>query len=32
MDSARLHSLGWTAQVDLESGLKIAYQDFMTKL
>lgn len=32
MDSARLHSLGWTPQVELESGLKIAYQDFMTKI
>jgi GDP-L-fucose synthase len=32
MDSARLHSLGWTPKIDLESGLKIAYQDFMTKL
>ena len=32
MDSTRLHSLGWTAKVDLETGLKIAYADFMTKL
>ncbi len=32
MDSTRLHSLGWTAKVDLEAGLKIAYADFMTKL
>lgn len=32
MDSARLHSLGWAAKVDLEAGLKIAYQDFVSKL
>lgn len=31
MDSARLHTLGWTAKVDLESGLNIAYQDFTSK-
>lgn len=29
MDSTRLHSLGWSPQVDLESGLRTAYQDFM---
>jgi GDP-L-fucose synthase len=32
MDSARLQSLGWTAKVDLEAGLNIAYQDFVSKL
>ena len=32
MDSARLHSLGWAAKVDLEAGLKTAYQDFVSKL
>ena len=32
MDSARLQSLGWTAKVDLEAGLKIAYRDFVSKL
>lgn len=31
MDSARLHTLGWTAKVDLASGLNIAYQDFISK-
>lgn len=31
MDSARLHTLGWTAKVDLEAGLNIAYQDFTSK-
>jgi GDP-L-fucose synthase len=30
MDSSRLNALGWTAQVRLESGLKTAYQDFLT--
>ncbi len=32
MDSGRLHALGWAPKVDLESGLRIAYQDFMSKL
>ena len=32
MDSGKLHALGWAPQVDLESGLRIAYQDFMSKL
>ena len=32
MDSARLHALGWAPKVDLEAGLRIAYQDFMSKL
>ena len=30
MDSSRLNALGWQAQVDMESGLKTAYQDFLT--
>lgn len=29
MDSSRLNSLGWKAQVGLEDGLKAAYQDFL---
>ena len=29
MDSSRLESLGWQAQVNLKDGLKLAYQDFM---
>ena len=29
MDSGRLNSLGWKPQVDLETGLKRAYADFM---
>ena len=28
MDSSRLLALGWQAQVNLEDGLKLAYQDF----
>jgi GDP-L-fucose synthase len=32
MDSGKLHALGWAPQVDLESGLRIAYQDFMSTL
>ena len=31
MDSSLLKTLGWTAQVDIEKGLSLAYQDFMTK-
>jgi len=29
MDSSRLNRLGWQAKVDLESGLKVAYADFL---
>ncbi|MDP3355564.1 MAG: GDP-L-fucose synthase [Polaromonas sp.] len=29
MDSSRLHALGWQAQVALEGGLMLAYQDFL---
>lgn len=29
MDSSRINSLGWKAQVGLEDGLKSAYQDFL---
>jgi GDP-L-fucose synthase len=29
MDSSRLHSLGWQAQVNLPTGLALAYQDFL---
>ncbi len=32
MDSSRLNDLGWQAKVDLQHGLAIAYQDFMSKL
>jgi GDP-L-fucose synthase len=30
MDSTRLNALGWQAQVTLQDGLKLAYQDFLT--
>jgi GDP-L-fucose synthase len=29
MDSSRLNALGWQAQVDLNAGLALAYQDFL---
>lgn len=31
MDVSRINSLGWKAQVELEEGLKIAYQDFLER-
>jgi GDP-L-fucose synthase len=31
MDSTRLNALGWQAQVNLEQGLALAYQDFIQK-
>jgi len=31
MDSGRLRAFGWEPKVDLEQGLGIAYQDFLTK-
>lgn len=30
MDSTRLNTLGWQAQVSLQAGLNFAYQDFLT--
>jgi GDP-L-fucose synthase len=32
MDSSRLFALGWKPQVDLETGIRLAYEDFKTKL
>jgi GDP-L-fucose synthase len=32
MDSGRLNSLGWKAQVDLKEGLTMAYQDYMANI
>jgi len=32
MDSSRLNQLGWHSQVELESGLKLAYSDFLRGL
>src|SRR6266404_1552195 len=31
MDSSRLFGLGWKPQVDLETGIRLAYQDFLEK-
>jgi GDP-L-fucose synthase len=31
MDSSRLFALGWKPQVDLESGIRLAYEDFQKK-
>lgn len=31
MDSHRLNALGWQATVELEAGLSVAYQDFLTR-
>jgi GDP-L-fucose synthase len=31
MDSSRLVALGWQPQVDLETGLRLAYEDFLTR-
>lgn len=32
VDSGRLMTLGWKPKIELEAGLKIAYQDFLTNL
>jgi GDP-L-fucose synthase len=32
MDSSRLNALGWHAQVDLQDGLALAYQDFLQQV
>jgi GDP-L-fucose synthase len=29
MDSSRLFSLGWRPSVDLQTGIKLAYEDFL---
>ncbi|MDB6125040.1 MAG: NAD-dependent epimerase/dehydratase [Pedosphaera sp.] len=31
MDSSRLFSLGWKPKVDLETGIRLAYEDFLKK-
>ena len=31
MDVSRLHNLGWHHKVELEEGIKLAYQDFLAK-
>jgi GDP-L-fucose synthase len=32
MDVTKLHNLGWKHQIDLEQGLKLAYQDYLKSL
>ena len=32
MDVSKLHSLGWKHKVELEEGIKLAYEDFLKKL
>ncbi|RYF97912.1 MAG: NAD-dependent epimerase/dehydratase family protein, partial [Chitinophagaceae bacterium] len=32
MDVSKLHNLGWKHQIELEEGLKLAYQDYLSKL
>ncbi len=32
MDSSRLFAMGWKPEVDLEKGIRLAYQDFLGKL
>jgi GDP-L-fucose synthase len=31
MDSSRLFALGWKPKVDLETGIKLAYEDFLRR-
>lgn len=31
MDVTKLHSLGWKHQIELEEGIKLAYEDFLAK-
>jgi GDP-L-fucose synthase len=32
MDSTRLNQLGWQPKIDLETGLRLAYEDFLKSL
>lgn len=32
MDVSKLHKLGWKHQIELEEGLKLAYQDYLSKI
>lgn len=32
MDVSKLHALGWKHRVDLKQGLKLAYQDYLSKI
>ena len=31
-DMTRMHQTGWSAQIDLETGLKMTYQDFLSEI
>ena len=31
LDSSRLFALGWRPQTDLETGIRLAYEDFLRK-
>ena len=31
MDSSRLFALGWRPQVELEAGIRLAYEDFLKR-
>gem|GEM_PF-3735335 len=31
MDVSKLHSKGWKHKVELEDGIKLAYQDFLNR-
>jgi GDP-L-fucose synthase len=31
MDSSRLFALGWRPQVDMETGIRLAYEDFLKR-
>ena len=31
MDSSRIHALGWRAKIDLETGIGLAYKDFLER-
>jgi GDP-L-fucose synthase len=31
MDVTKIHSKGWKHKIELEDGIKLAYQDFLTK-
>ncbi len=31
MDGSRLHALGWRPKVNLETGIRLAYEDFLAR-
>ncbi|RZK53514.1 MAG: GDP-L-fucose synthase, partial [Pedobacter sp.] len=32
MDVSKLHALGWKHKIELNEGLKLAYQDYLSKI